>query len=82
MIRTRDLVGPSLVPFAENFGAFLGPMSNPPYNPSSGRRNPGDEALERAVVALQMQRPGEAERLAAGVLRANRSNYFAAKVLG
>ena len=57
-------------------------MSNPPHNPSSGRRNPGDEALERAVFALQMQRPGEAERIAAGVLKANRSNHMAAKVLG
>ena len=57
-------------------------MSKPPHHPSSGRRNPGDEALERAVVALQMNRPGEAERLAAGVLRANRSNHVAAKVLG
>ena len=57
-------------------------MSNSPHNPSSGRRNPGDEALERAIIALQMHRPGEAERLAAGVLRANRSNHMAAKVLG
>ena len=57
-------------------------MSKPPHNPPSGRRNPGDEALERAVVALQMHRPGEAERLAAGVLRANRNNHIAAKVLG
>jgi len=57
-------------------------MSKPPHNPSSGRRNPGDEALERAVAALQMNRPGEAERLAASVLRANRSNHIAAKVLG
>jgi tetratricopeptide (TPR) repeat protein len=58
-------------------------MSKPPnFSPAPGRRNPGDDALERAVVALQMQRPGEAERLAAGVLRANRSNHIAAKVLG
>jgi tetratricopeptide (TPR) repeat protein len=57
-------------------------MSKPPHNPSPGRRHPGDEALERAVVALQMQRPDEAERLAAGVLRANRNNHMAAKVLG
>lgn len=57
-------------------------MSKSPTIPSPGRRSPSDEALERAVVALQMQRPGEAERLAAGVLRANRSNHVAAKVLG
>lgn len=57
-------------------------MSNLPQHPSTGRRNPGDDALERAVAALQMHRPGEAERLAAGVLRANRNNHMAAKVLG
>ena len=56
-------------------------MPKPP-NISKGRRDPGGEALERAVVALQMQRPGEAERLAAGALRANRNNHMAAKVLG
>ena len=57
-------------------------MSKPPRDPSSGRRNSGDETLERAVTALQMNRPGEAERLAAGALRANGSNHVAAKVLG
>ncbi len=57
-------------------------MSKPPRGPSSGRRNPADETLERAVVALQMNRPGEAERLAAGVLRANDSHHVAAKILG
>jgi Flp pilus assembly protein TadD len=50
--------------------------------PNPSRRNPGDEALEKAVVALQKKRPGEAERLAEGVLRANRSHHIAAKVLG
>lgn len=58
-------------------------MSKLPQHPSApGRRNRGDDALDRAVAALQMQRPGEAERLASGVLRANPSNHVAAKVLG
>ena len=68
-IRTRDPVGSSLVFCDENFRTSRSRCRNLPHNPSSGRRNPGDEALERAVVALQMRRPGEAERLAAGVLR-------------
>jgi len=38
--------------------------------------------LERAIMALQMQRPDEAERIAAGVLKADRSNALAAQVLG
>jgi tetratricopeptide (TPR) repeat protein len=58
-------------------------MLKHPHLPSApGRRNPGDEALERAFVALQMQRPGEAERLAASVLKANRGNMLAASLLG
>ncbi len=39
------------------------------------------QALEQASLALQAQRPDEAERLAAGVLRADRSNITAARVL-
>lgn len=39
-------------------------------------------ALEQASLALQTQRPDEAERLASGVLRADRSNIVAARVLG
>ena len=58
-------------------------MSKPPHFSSApGRRNSADEALERAALALQMQRPIEAERLAAGVLKANRSSSNAAKILG
>jgi len=33
-------------------------------------------------MALQMQRPDEAERIAAGVLKADRGNALAAQVLG
>ena len=42
----------------------------------------GNHALERAAVALRMQQPHEAERLAAGVLRSNRSDIPAAQILG
>jgi tetratricopeptide (TPR) repeat protein len=38
--------------------------------------------LEGAIIALRGQRPGEAEQLAAGVLKADRSNLVAAQVLG
>ena len=58
-------------------------MSKPPHlYPVPGRRNSNDQALERAAFALQMQRPGEAERLASGVLRTNKSNTLAATILG
>jgi Flp pilus assembly protein TadD len=40
------------------------------------------KTLENAVLALRMQRPGEAERLAAGVLKSDRGNAVAAQVLG
>jgi Flp pilus assembly protein TadD len=46
------------------------------------RPGSGNHALERAVVALRMQQPHEAERLAAGVLRSNRSDILAAQILG
>jgi tetratricopeptide (TPR) repeat protein len=54
-------------------------MSKQPLRPSSA---PGNAALQRAVLALQMQRPEEAEQLAAGVVKANRGNIFAAQILG
>jgi tetratricopeptide (TPR) repeat protein len=58
-------------------------MSKPPhFSPAPAKRNSSDQALERAAFALQMQRPGEAERLAEGVLRANKSNTLAATILG
>lgn len=54
----------------------------PPFPASPGRPNANDQALERASLALRMQRPGEAERIAAEVLKANRGNVRAAQVLG
>src|SRR5262245_40642969 len=47
--------------------------------PSSPAPHP---ALERAVLALQMRRPDEAERLASEVLKADRGNVAAAQILG
>ena len=54
----------------------------PPFPASPTRPNASDQALERASLALQMQRPGEAERIAAEVLKANRGNVGAAQILG
>jgi Tfp pilus assembly protein PilF len=48
-----------------------------PDRPSSSSR-----ALESAILALRMQRPHEAEQIAAGVLTSNRGNALAAQVLG
>jgi tetratricopeptide (TPR) repeat protein len=56
-------------------------MSKLPH-PSPAKRNAADAALERATLALQMGRPGEAERLSEGVLKANRSSTAAAVILG
>jgi Flp pilus assembly protein TadD len=56
-------------------------MSNRPPLPSTKRAN-SSSPLESAVLALRMQRPQEAERLAAGVLKSNRGNVLAAQVLG
>jgi Flp pilus assembly protein TadD len=56
-------------------------MSKRPPLPS-GHRNANDQALERALLALRMQRPDEAGRIAADVLKANRGNARAAQVLG
>jgi predicted Zn-dependent protease len=47
-----------------------------PANSRSG------EALERANLALRMKQPGEAERLASEVLKAERGNVQAASLLG
>jgi len=58
-------------------------MPKLPNIPSSpGRRNASDQALESAALALQMQRPGEAERIAARVLKADKGNTQAAIILG
>ena len=61
-------------------GAGLVSKRPPPSAPS--RPSASDQALERAVLALRMQRPFEAERLAADVLKSNRGNALAAEVLG
>src|ERR1700756_3696747 len=55
---------------------------HPLLSPTTSRRGSSDDALERAGLALRMQRPDEAERLAARVLKANRSNATAAGILG
>jgi tetratricopeptide (TPR) repeat protein len=56
-------------------------MSNRPP-PRSTQQTNSSSPLESAVLALRMQRPQEAERLAAGVLKSNRGNLIAARVLG
>lgn len=43
---------------------------------------PGQQALDQAIMAFQMGRPEEAERIASGVLKANRGNFLAAQILG
>src|SRR3954454_16770630 len=58
-------------------------MSKRPLPPSFPERpNATDQALERAAFALQMQRPDEAARMAGDVLKANRGNLLAARILG
>jgi tetratricopeptide (TPR) repeat protein len=54
----------------------------PPNTTAPERPNSGKNALESAIFALRMQRPDEAERLAAGVLKSNRGDALAAQVLG
>lgn len=58
-------------------------MSKRPPHPSNIQR-PGSssQVLESAALALRMQRPDEAERLAFGVLKSDRGNLVAAQVLG
>jgi tetratricopeptide (TPR) repeat protein len=56
--------------------------TRPPLPANAGRPNANDQALERALLALRMQRPDEAERISADVLKANRGNPRAAQVLG
>jgi tetratricopeptide (TPR) repeat protein len=62
---------------------MLGPMSKRPPHPSNIQR-PGSssQVLESAALALRMQRPDEAERLAFGVLKSDRGNLVAAQILG
>ena len=52
-------------------------------SPSNTERpSPGNPTLEKAILAFQMQRLDEAERLASDVLKSNRGNVVAADVLG
>jgi tetratricopeptide (TPR) repeat protein len=55
---------------------------HPPYPAPPGQPSASDQVLQGAILALQMQRPDEAERLAGGVLKANRGNAAAAAILG
>lgn len=58
-------------------------MSKRAPNPlPASQPNPNQAALDRAILALRMQRPDEAERIAAPIVRANRGNVLAAQVLG
>jgi tetratricopeptide (TPR) repeat protein len=58
-------------------------MSKRPSRPFVPERpGSGNAAIERAVFALRMQRPSEAELLAAGVLKSDRGNGMATQVLG
>ncbi|KRB52555.1 lipopolysaccharide assembly protein LapB [Phenylobacterium sp. Root700] len=56
-------------------------MSKPPPA-SRPRQDKASQTLEKAVLALRMQRPDEAERLAASVLKGERDNVVATQVLG
>lgn len=49
---------------------------------TSGRPGSSEQALANAVMALRMQRPQEAERLALAVLKSNRQDIAAAGILG
>lgn len=50
-------------------------------HPAPSQPNASDHAVQQALFALQMQRPDEAERIAAEVLKANRGHLGAATVL-
>jgi len=51
----------------------------PPFNASPGA---ADQALHAAILALREQRPAEAERIAAGLLKAHPGHAVAAGILG
>jgi tetratricopeptide (TPR) repeat protein len=58
-------------------------MSKRPLHPSGSERPSfSAAALERAMLAMRMQRPDEAERLASGVLKSDRGNILAGQILG
>ena len=48
---------------------------------SHGGASGGDEALQRAVIALNSGHPADAERIAADILKTNRRNVLALQVL-
>jgi len=57
-------------------------MSKHPLRPAGvDKPSPVQYLLDRAILSLRMQHPDEAERIAAGVLKADRSNALAAQVL-
>jgi tetratricopeptide (TPR) repeat protein len=58
-------------------------MSKLPRRPSVLERpSSAHAALESAVLAMRMQRPDEAERLASNVLKSDRGNNLAGQILG
>ena len=54
----------------------------PPHPLNIQRPGSSSQLLESAALALRMQRPDEAERLAFGVLKSDRGNALAAQILG
>jgi predicted Zn-dependent protease len=56
-------------------------MSKRPSS-TAERPSPGNPAIDRAMLAFQMQRFDEAERLASGLLKSDRGNILAAQILG
>lgn len=51
-------------------------------NSSQDRNRPPSPALTKALLALQMQQPEEAEQFASQVLKSDRGNALAAEILG
>lgn len=54
----------------------------PPNRATARQSGLVQHSLEGAILALRMQRADEAERVAAGVLKADRGNVLAAQILG
>jgi hypothetical protein len=58
-------------------------MAKRPHNHAPpARLSAVGEAIERAQMAMRMQRPDQAERIAAEVLKSDRGNIRAAQILG
>jgi tetratricopeptide (TPR) repeat protein len=53
-----------------------------PNRAAGGQSRLVQQSLEGAILALRMQRADEAERVAAGLLKADRGNILAAQILG